>query len=292
MNPKSLNSDLVNPEPPAEVTPPVIHRPSHAAAGWRALFSSLIFIISNMGLFRGLRTLLKMNQKYGFDCPGCAWPDPDGKRGHFEFCENGVKAAAEESGKKVISAELFRQFSLSDFSQKSDLWLGKQGRLSEPMVLRAGSRHYEPIAWQTAFQMIAGQLKGLSDPNEAVFYTSGRTSNEAAFLYQLFCRIFGTNNLPDCSNMCHESSGVALGEVIGLGKGTVKLSDFDLADCILVMGQNPGSNHPRMLTALQSAARRGCRIISINPISEAGTRQFNNPKEISGLLGWDSRPSA
>jgi molybdopterin-dependent oxidoreductase alpha subunit len=255
------------------------------AGGVPAILSSLEHTFGEIGFIRGARSLLHLNQKTGFDCPGCAWPDPDKHRSITEFCENGAKAVAEEATRFRITPQFFSAHSIAELSLKSDYWLGKQGRLTHPMIKRPQSSHYEPISWENAFSLIAETLNTLNDPNEATFYTSGRTSNEAAFLYQLFVRLFGTNNLPDCSNMCHESSGVALIESIGFGKGTVTLDDFDKADCILVIGQNPGTNHPRMLTALQSAARKGCQIISINPLQEAGTSAFKHPQEITQLLG-------
>jgi len=237
------------------------------------------------GLLRGVAALARLNQMDGFDCPGCAWPDPDSDRSHNEYCENGVKAIAEEATTKRAAPELFRQWSVAQLSEQSDYWLGHQGRLTHPLVLGEGASQYQEISWDAAFEMIASELRGLASPDEAIFYTSGRTSNEAAFLYQLFVREFGTNNLPDCSNMCHESSGAALKEVIGVGKGTVHLEDFDLADTILIIGQNPGTNHPRMLSTLQKAARRGATIISINPLAETGLVRFRHPKEVLALLG-------
>ncbi|HLL55917.1 MAG TPA: FdhF/YdeP family oxidoreductase, partial [Myxococcaceae bacterium] len=237
------------------------------------------------GMVRGARLLLKVNQKDGFDCPGCAWPDPDGDRSVAEFCENGAKAVAEEGTLKRVTPELFAQHTVGELSQRSDYWLGKQGRLTEPMVLREGSQHYQPISWEEAFALVARELNALSSPDEAAFYTSGRTSNEAAFLYQLFVRQFGTNNLPDCSNMCHESSGTALSSTLGIGKGTVTLEDFDKAEVIVVIGQNPGTNHPRMLSALQGAVRRGAKVVSINPLPEAGLQRFKHPQEVLELMG-------
>jgi molybdopterin-dependent oxidoreductase alpha subunit len=256
-----------------------------AAGGVPAVASALKHTVSEMGVVRGMKMLLQVNQTEGFDCPGCAWPDPDDHRSVVEFCENGAKAISEEATTKRVGPEFFAKYSVAELSKHTDYWLGKQGRLTHPMVLRKGKSHYEPIPWDDAFALIAAHLKACSSPDEAVFYTSGRTSNEAAFLYQLFVRQFGTNNLPDCSNMCHESSGVALKETIGIGKGTVKLSDFDLADLILVIGQNPGTNHPRMLTALQSAVRNGAKIIHINPLPEAGLQRFKHPQEVRGILG-------
>ncbi|MFN3393990.1 MAG: molybdopterin-dependent oxidoreductase, partial [Candidatus Thermochlorobacter sp.] len=238
------------------------------AGGIPAVANAIKHATTEMGVVRGMKMLLQVNQVEGFDCPGCAWPDPDEHRAVAEFCENGAKAVAEEATTKRVGPEFFARHSVTELSRRTDYWLGKQGRLTHPMVLRKGQSHYEPISWDDAFKMIAAHLNACRTPDEAVFYTSGRTSNEAAFLYQLFARQFGTNNLPDCSNMCHESSGVALKETIGIGKGTVKLSDFDLADLILVIGQNPGTNHPRMLSALQSAVRNGAKIIHINPLPE------------------------
>src|SRR5579864_3131992 len=242
--------------------------PSAVAGGVPAIAQTLKVMRQETGLVRGFEVLRHLNQKDGFDCPGCAWPDPDDKRTANEYCENGAKAVAEEATTKRITPEFFARWSVPELREQSDYWLGKQGRLTHPMLLREGSDHYGPISWEHAFQLIARELHSLATPDEAIFYTSGRTSNEAAFLYQLFVRQFGTNNLPDCSNMCHESSGSALTPVIGVGKGTVTLRDFELADAIFVVGQNPGTNHPRMLTHLQAAARRGCTIVSINPLPE------------------------
>src|SRR5690349_15221862 len=237
------------------------------------------FAWSEMGLIRGTRTLLQLNQKQGIDCPGCAWPEPDGERSHFEFCEEGAKHVADEATRKRITPEFFANWSVRELAAQSDLWLNQQGRLTQPMVLREGGQHYEPIQWADAFALIGEKLNALESPDQAIFYTSGRTSNEAAFLYQLFVRQFGTNNLPDCSNMCHESSGTAMKEALGFGKGTVTLEDFDLCDAIFVIGQNPGTNHPRMLTTLLRAKRRGCKIVHINPLPEVGTTRFKHPQE-------------
>lgn len=266
-----------------------ISKAKESAGGIPAVWSSMKHSWQNMGSVRTAKTLLKVNQKKGFDCPGCAWPDPEDKRSIVEFCENGAKAVAEEATKKRINIEFFQKYSIKQLSEQSDYWLGKQGRLTHPMYLAKDSNHYEEITWEDAFAKIGKQLNALSSPDEAAIYTSGRTSNEAAFLLQLFARMFGTNNLPDCSNMCHESSGVGLKEVIGIGKGTVTLADFEHADCIVVLGQNPGTNHPRMLTALQKAARNGCEIITINPLPEAGTNKFSHPQEISAFLGQSTQ---
>jgi molybdopterin-dependent oxidoreductase alpha subunit len=281
----------VRAQPPEEFTGGEIKSASEVSGGLPAVWSSLKHAAREMGLVRGTRTLLRVNQKDGFDCPGCAWPDPDGERSHVEFCENGAKAVAEEATTRRVTPDFFRKWSVADLSRKSDYWLGKQGRITQPFVLRRGATHYEPIEWGDAFKLIAGELNALSSPDEAAFYTSGRTSNEAAFLYQLFVRQFGTNNLPDCSNMCHESSGRALTETIGVGKGTVTLDDFELADCIFIIGQNPGTNHPRMLTTLRAAKRRGCRIVHINPLPEAGLARFKHPQHPLDMLGGGTQLS-
>lgn len=258
--------------------------PKDVAGGIPAIASTFRHTARKMGVIRGTKTLLRLNQQDGFDCPGCAWPDPK-HRAITEFCENGAKAVADEAMTERVDAAFFRRHGIDELLDRDDQWLNAQGRLTEPMYRPAGASHYEPIAWDDAFARIAEHLNGLDSPDEAIFYTSGRTSNEAAFLYQLFVRFYGTNNLPDCSNMCHESSGVGLGEVIGIGKGTVLLEDFDEADAIFVFGQNPGTNHPRMMTALQSAARNGCRIVSVNPLKEAGLKSFIHPQEVTQLVG-------
>ncbi|MGA8868978.1 MAG: FdhF/YdeP family oxidoreductase [Candidatus Sulfotelmatobacter sp.] len=258
---------------------------TRVAAGLTSVLRATEVTLQEPGIVRGVKVLSRLNQFDGIDCPGCAWPDPDDDRARLEFCENGVKAIAEEATAKRITADFFREWSIPRLSQQSDYWLGHQGRLTHPMVRRTGSDHYEEISWADAYAVIARELNALTSPDEAIFYTSGRTSNEAAFLYQLFVRQFGTNNLPDCSNMCHESSGTALKEVIGVGKGTVRLEDFDLADTILIIGQNPGTNHPRMLATLQRAARRGATIISVNPLAEVGLTRFKHPKEVLHLFG-------
>src|SRR6185312_124540 len=272
-------------QPPEETAPVQIQPIKTVAGGIPAVVEAAKSAWSEMGLVRGTRTLLRLNQMGGFDCPGCAWPEPDRERSHAEFCENGAKHVADEATTKKLTTEFFRQWSVLDLAEQSDYWLGSQGRLTEPLVLRENTTHYEPIDWDAAFNLIGGELNALSSPHEAIFYTSGRTSNEAAFLYQLFVRQFGTNNLPDCSNMCHESSGTALGETIGVGKGTVTLEDFDLAQAIFVIGQNPGTNHPRMLTALQKAKQNGCKIVHINPLPETGMSRFKHPQHPGDLLG-------
>ncbi|MEO6394058.1 MAG: FdhF/YdeP family oxidoreductase, partial [Pyrinomonadaceae bacterium] len=278
-------SDKPKAQPPFESHAPGLTKRKESAGGLPAIASAIKHAYDEMGVRRSLKTLTTVNQVGGFDCPGCAWPDPDQDRTHAEFCENGAKAVAEEATLKRVTPEFFAQHSLEELSRQSDYWLGKQGRLTHPMVLRAGATHYAPIEWDDAFKLIAKELNALASPDEAIFYTSGRTSNEAAFLYQLFVRQFGTNNLPDCSNMCHESSGAALGESIGVGKGTVTLEDFDLAECILIIGQNPGTNHPRMLTSLERAKRNGCKIVHINPLPEAGMGYFQHPQDPVDVLG-------
>ncbi len=254
-----------------------VTKPATFAAGLKSVSSAMRVTIGKMGVGHATRGLLKLNQKGGIDCQSCAWPDPDGRRSFGEFCESGSKALADEGTKKRITAGFFAKYSVEELREKDDFWLNDQGRLTEPMVLRKDSTHYQPISWNEAFKIIANELNSLASPDEAVFYTSGRTSNEAAFLYQLFVRQFGTNNLPDCSNMCHESSGVALTESIGLGKATVRLSDFNETDLVIVIGQNPGTNAPRMMSSLQDAKRAGVKMITINPLREAGLMGFVNP---------------
>ncbi|MBL0799920.1 molybdopterin-dependent oxidoreductase alpha subunit [Streptomyces sp. CZ24] len=261
---------------------PEVGEVQHAAAGLPAVAHSLRMSARQMGVRRTALTLLRVNQKDGFDCPGCAWPEPD-KRHAAEFCENGAKAVAEEATLRRVTPAFFAEHSVADLAGRSGYWLGQQGRLTEPMHLAEGADHYTPVSWERAFELIAGELKALSSPDEALFYTSGRTSNEAAFLYQLFAREFGTNNLPDCSNMCHESSGSALTETIGVGKGSVLLEDLYQADLIIVAGQNPGTNHPRMLSALEKAKQGGAKIITVNPLPEAGLERFKNPQTVKGM---------
>jgi molybdopterin-dependent oxidoreductase alpha subunit len=256
-----------------------------AAGGIPAVTTALQHVYGEAGAIRGTRLLFRLNQADGYDCPGCAWPDPDSGRAVAEFCENGAKAVAEEGTTRRVGPEFFARHSVAELSQRSDYWLGKQGRLTHPMVLQPGSDHYQPISWNDAFSLIAAQLNSLASPDEAVFYTSGRTSNEAAFLYQLFVREFGTNNLPDCSNMCHESSGSGLSETIGIGKGTVRLDDFEKAQLIVVVGQNPGTNHPRMLSALSDAKKAGARIVAVNPLPEVGLLRFKHPQQVRGMFG-------
>jgi molybdopterin-dependent oxidoreductase alpha subunit len=281
---------------PAEAPSPVLAQPPVELAGLRtgkaaavaggipAILQSAKHAWGEMGVLKGTQVLLRMNQKDGFDCPGCAWPDPDGHRAAAEFCENGAKNVADEATTSRATPDFFARHSLAELSRLSDYELNKTGRLTHPLVLREGSQHYEPISWEDAFALIGQELNVLTSPDEATFYTSGRTSNEAAFLYQLFVRQFGTNNLPDCSNLCHESSGTALTQTLGLGKGSVTLHDFDEADVILIIGQNPGTNHPRMLSTLQQAKRRGAKIISVNPLPETGLQKFTHPQEVFQLV--------
>jgi molybdopterin-dependent oxidoreductase alpha subunit len=259
------------------------------AGGWGALNSVKNALLRQDIAVKGARTLLSANQPDGFDCPGCAWPD----RNHastFEFCENGVKAVAAEATARRAGPELFAKHTVTELAAQSDFWLEDQGRLTHPMLYDAASDRYEPVGWTRAFAIIAQHLNALASPDEAIFYTSGRTSNEAAFLYQLFVREFGTNNFPDCSNMCHEASGAAMREQIGIGKGTVTLEDFEHADAIFVFGQNPGTNHPRMLGELRNARKRGARIVSFNPMRERGLERFADPQNKREMATLGSSP--
>jgi molybdopterin-dependent oxidoreductase alpha subunit len=250
---------------------------SEEAAGIPAIWNTMLYGIGEMGPIRSAEAFLKINQVNGFDCQSCAWPSPDKKRKMFEFCENGAKAVSDESTKKRIGPDFFAQYSIADLAAKSDYWLNQQGRLTTPMVRQSGATHYQPITWPEAFRMIAEELNGLDSPDQASFYTSGKTTNEPAFLLQLFARQFGTNNLPDCSNMCHESSGVALVETLGVGKGTATLEDMESTDLIFIIGNNPGTNHPRMLTSLQKAKNHGAKIIAVNPLPEVSMMRVKNP---------------
>lgn len=273
-------------QPPERFTGLKIGPIAKKAGGIRAVFSAVGHVLREMGPFRATSTLLKVNQMTGMDCPGCAWPDPDDRRSVLgEYCENGAKAISEEATTKRVDPGFFRSHSVAELAQGSDFWIGKQGRITHPMLLRPGATHYEPIDWTDAFDLIGKQLNALDSPDEAIFYTSGRTSNEAAFLYQLFVRHFGTNNLPDCSNMCHESSGLGLSETVGIGKGSVTLEDLHQAEVIVVIGQNPGTNHPRMLSALQQCKQNGGKIITINPLPEAGLMKFQHPQKPLDMLG-------
>ena len=251
--------------------------PYDTAAGLPALLDSMKETVSDAGLIRGTKLLLNLNQKGGIDCNSCAWADPDGERTIAEFCESGAKAIVDEATTKRITPKFFAKYSVKELSKKDEKWLNQQGRITEPMFLDEGATHYIPITWENAFKLIAEELNSLNTPDEAIFYTSGRTSNEAAFLYQLFVRQFGTNNLPDCSNMCHESTSFALTESIGLGKATIRLEDLENTDLIIIIGQNPGTCAPRMMTSLEKAKENGAQIISVNPLPEAGLMNFVNP---------------
>ena len=261
-----------------------VNAPKTYAAGIPGVLHSMEPAIAQMGVGRTLKLMASINQKDGFDCMSCAWPDPDHRK-LAEFCENGAKAVTWEASPVTIPRSFWAEQSLTDLLDKSEYWLGMQGRLVEPMHKPAGADHYQPISWDDAFALIATKLNGLASPNEAAFYTSGRASNETAFAYQLFVRAFGTNNLPDCSNMCHESTGVAMVESLGIGKSTIAYDDFEKADLIIVMGQNPGTNHPRMLTALEDAKRAGASIVTVNPLPEAGLMRYKNPQTVRGLIG-------
>jgi molybdopterin-dependent oxidoreductase alpha subunit len=263
-----------------------ISQPDEYAAGLPGVAATLKRSVQKMGPRRSARTLRALNQTDGFDCVSCAWPDPDpGDRHTAEFCESGAKAVAEEATTARATPEFFARHSIAELDRHSEHWLGQQGRITHPMIKKPGAAHYEPIEWDAALRLIGTQLNSLKSPNEAIFYTSGRTSNEAAFCYQLFVRAYGTNNLPDCSNMCHESTSVALTETIGIGKASVTLNDVHEAQLLILAGQNPGTNHPRMLSALETAKRKGAKIIAINPLREAGLINFRNPQKARGLVG-------
>jgi len=261
------------------------NNPPKNSVGLGAIKSSISHVNKYMNKTDAFKLSLKINQKKGFDCPGCAWPDPDDERSVLgEYCENGMKAIAEEAQNKTIGANFFSKHSVDELSTWSDFEIGKSGRLSEPMFLAEGATHYQPISWEVAFNKVSKHLNALHSPDEAIFYTSGRTTNEAAFLYQLFVREYGTANLPDCSNMCHEASGKALSETLGIGKGSVTLDDLYKAEVVMVIGQNPATNHPRMLTALEKCKKNGGKIIAINPLPEAGLIKFTNPQNPLKLL--------
>ena len=258
--------------------------PKEWAAGVPGILHALVPAVRGMGPARSAKLLLSMNHKDGFDCMSCAWPDPD-RRKPAEFCENGAKAVTWEATRLVVERSFWAEHPVSDLRTRPEHWLGQQGRLVEPVHKAADSDHYVPVSWDEAFAILADRLGGLEDPDQAAFYTSGRASNEAAFVYQLFVRAFGTNNLPDCSNMCHEATGAALGETIGVGKATITYDDFAKADLVVIMGQNPGTNHPRMLTALEEAKEAGASIVAVNPLPEAGLMRYKNPQTARGLAG-------
>lgn len=273
-------------ENPEELLDLKITHPKDWAAGIPAVTVAMVDILKEAGLARGMEGLFHMNKKSGFDCSGCAWPDPDDDRSPIaEYCENGAKALAEEATTKKLTGDFFAENSVADLAKLNDYEIGKKGRIAQPVYLAKGATHYTPVNWDFAFKKIANELNALASPDEAAFYTSGRTSNEASFTYQLFVREFGTNNMPDCSNMCHESTGVGLADTIGIGKGTVTLNDFYDTDVIIIMGQNPGTNHPRMLSALEKAKQKGSKIIAVNPLHEAGLMGFKNPQTVKGILG-------
>ena len=275
MDPNSSTS--LQAQNPADLGKLRIGRASEEAAGIPAIWNTMLYGIGEMGPVRSTEAFLKINQVTGFDCQSCAWPSPDKKRKIFEFCENGAKAVSDESTKRRVEADFFAKYSIADLAAKSDYWLNQQGRLTSPMVRNAKATHYQPITWPEAFTMIAEELNSLDSPNQACFYTSGKTTNEPAFLLQLFARQFGTNNLPDCSNMCHESSGVAMVETLGVGKGTATLEDMESTELIFIFGNNPGTNHPRMLTSLQRAKDHGAKIIAVNPLPEVSMMRVTNP---------------
>jgi molybdopterin-dependent oxidoreductase alpha subunit len=279
-------SKKITAQPPEKLTGIQLTKVPETSVGVKAIVSALTHIKNEVGIVKGISLLKNINQKDGFDCPGCAWPDPDEKRAFLaEYCENGAKAVAEEATKNKVSPLFFATHSVDELAKLSDYEIGKSGRITHPMYLAEEKTHYEEISWGKAFHLIADELNALKSADEAVFYTSGRTSNEAAFLYQLFVREFGTNNLPDCSNMCHESSGAALSETLGIGKGSVTLDDFNHADLVIVIGQNPGTNHPRMLTALSETKKRGGKIISINPLPEVGLINYKDPQNPLKWIG-------
>lgn len=284
-------------EPPEEQIQAQVGERSHKAAGIPAIMKTTTFGVSEMGVTRSVKTYLRVNKVDGFDCQSCAWPSPD-KRKIFEFCENGAKAMADELTHRRVDPQFFAKHSVADLLQRSDYWINAQGRLTHPMIRREHAKHFEPISWEEAFDLIGTSLRSVDNPNEAVFYTSGKTCNEAAFLFQLFARQFGTNNLPDCSNMCHESSGTALTEAIGIGKTTITLEDLETCDVLLIIGSNPATNHPRMLTSLEKAKHNGATIVSINPMPETGLMRVVNPnpqdysnplKLVPALLGGGTK---
>jgi molybdopterin-dependent oxidoreductase alpha subunit len=283
----SINKqDTIHSENPETLKDIKLSSIDKTAAGFKAVAVSAKHILEEMNVSRGFIALQKLNQVDGYDCPGCAWPDPDDKRSAIaEYCENGAKAVAEEATTKTLRPDFFATHSVGEMSTWDDYKIGKSGRIAQPMYLPQGESHYQPLSWEDAFKIISKHLNGLQSSDEAIFYTSGRTSNEAAFLYQLFVRAYGTNNMPDCSNMCHESSGVALDETLGIGKGSVKLEDLYIAEVIFIIGQNPGTNHPRMLNALEKAHKNGATIISVNPLPETGLSAFADPQSVGGMLG-------
>ena len=279
------NKDKIQVQPPETFTGGKFSQPKQTSVGKDAIASAMKHMNAYMKKGDALKLSLKMNQKGGFDCPGCAWPDPDDERSKIgEYCENGIKAIAEEASKKLLKPDFFAKHTVQEISKLSDFEMGKLGRLTEPLILKKGKSNYESISWVESFKLIGKELNKLDSPDEAIFYTSGRTSNEAAYLYQLFVRSFGTNNLPDCSNMCHESSGVALSETVGIGKGSVTLDDIHQAELLIIMGQNPGTNHPRMLAAVQKCKEQGGKVMTVNPLPEAGLMRYVDPQSPKRML--------
>lgn len=276
---RSKKAGATEPSDELSVSPP-----KNWAAGVPAVAHALEYSLSQTSPRRTALTLLNLNQDGGIDCPGCAWPEPH-KRHKNEYCENGAKHVNDEATSRRVTREFFAEHSVAELDKQTDQWLNQQGRLTEPMVKLPSSAYYEPISWDDAIGLVAEELRSLDSPDQAMFYTSGRLSNEGAFLLQLFARAYGTNNLPDCSNMCHESSGTALGATLGVGKGTVSLDDIYEADLVIVVGQNPGTNHPRMLTALEQTKHNGGQVVAINPLPEAGLKRFKNPQKPSGVVG-------
>ncbi|RLU04356.1 CbbBc protein [Pseudomonas prosekii] len=275
----------------ADQTPVPRYKPYKGpAGGWGALASVARAWLTSDNALKNLRMMLKTNKNGGFDCPGCAWGDSK-EAGMVAFCENGAKAVNWEATKRRVDGAFFAKHSVSALLDQSDYWLEYQGRLTEPLSYDAETDRYKPISWEAAFALIAKHLQGLSSPNQAEFYTSGRASNEAAYLYQLFVRSFGTNNFPDCSNMCHEASGVALAQSVGVGKGTVTFEDFEHADAIFVWGQNPGTNHPRMLEPLREAVKRGAQVVCVNPLKERGLERFQHPQHPIEMLTNGDKPT-
>jgi len=273
-----------SPEPPLEPKAPRLADRPEASTGLPAAINSLLVSLRQLGVGRTYDTWRQVNKTDGFDCPGCAWADPDGRPHVVEFCENGAKAFADDASTRVCAPDFFARHSVAKLAQQSDLWLNSQGRIAHPMLLDPSEDHYRPIAWPEAFRLVADELRSCSSPDQAVFYTSGKAINESAFLFQLLARRLGTNNLPDCSNMCHESSGIALSAALGAGKATVTLEDLEGADVIVVLGQNPGTNHPRMLASLEVAKKRGAHIIAVNPLKEVGLTRFVHPQDPMAIL--------
>ncbi|MDI7864229.1 FdhF/YdeP family oxidoreductase [Rhizobiaceae bacterium n13] len=271
--------------------PEGIEQYDQPAGGWGALKAVAVTLAHQQVVAQGTLTLLKANQPEGFDCPGCAWPDPK-HTSSFEFCENGAKAITWESTAKRASPDFFANHTVSELWNWIDHKLEDVGRLTSPMRYNSATDRYEPIEWEEAFSVIAAELNKLDNPNKAEFYTSGRASNEAAFLFQLLVRAYGTNNFPDCSNMCHEATSVGLPQSIGVGKGTVTLEDFDYADAIFSFGHNPGTNHPRMMTTLHNASRRGVPIIAFNPLKERALERFAAPQNPIEMVTLSSTPIA